>query len=223
MSAIYAVTDGVNPIVAADLNQYGTTLNNQFGVTDTAQPTLGRLVLPYVGADPGGPTNGQMWWRSDLGVDGQLRTYRNGLTIPHLGLRQQVLGANPINTTVTNVAYTDIANATLSITTQGGRLVIYLLAEDGLDSSIYCEDVSGGGYAAAGGWIRAVVGATNLGGISAPRPAGTAPTFGTFNMLRWQSSPAAGAVTVKLQAKGLAASFTIGITQYRLVVEEWDI
>lgn len=227
MTAIYAVTDGVSPAQAADINQYGTLLNNQFGLNDTAQPGLGRLVLPYVTADPGAPSNGQMWWRSDLGTDGRLMTYKNGKTIPHLGLRQRVEAALSTSTfTTSSTSYVDVTNATVDITTTGGRLRAYVIPDRGVSpASVLVAGTTAAVQPAA--QLKVLRGATSIGehyfwGGSAPAgqtPAGNGPLGG---ILADGDAPVAGLYTVKVQGLVSLSSQVLYVSRCLLVVEEWD-
>lgn len=121
MPPIIYVANGVDPIDAAHLNQYATIMNAQFGIADTTQVRLGRLVPPLLSAGPGGAVNGQLWLRDS---DYRLMVHRNGQNFNAAGPRQRI-SAGMINTVAINSTSWQTVTQ-LPITVQGGPLYISL-------------------------------------------------------------------------------------------------
>lgn len=240
MAAIYTVTNAVTQWDQNDVNQYATVLSTTLGITTTTQDALGRIVLPSAAANPGSPSNFQTWFRTDLGVGGRLHMrHSNGQSVPYLPLRQRVEAANSTGSAaISSTSYADITNATLDIVTTGGRLLIYLIPEDGQPANI----TFGSSAASTGvtfGDIKALIGATSLGShrlsgitnfdfngiVGGNVGSGISGLLTNIPVgaLVWDYKPAAGTYTVKLQGKvdASAATWTIYVYYARLVVIEY--
>lgn len=139
-------------------------------------------------------------------------------------LKQRVL-SSVTDATINSTSYADASGLSVSITTTGGRLRIYLKGSNTVNEE---SDITltGPGTGLLEGHVRAVVGATNLGAceLAADNGAGDLqqatfpPPFG-----EWESTPAAGTYTVKIQVKKAGASTTTNVQLQKLilVVEEW--
>lgn len=220
MAALDLVTSAQQAL-ASQYNRLVNAFNNTLGITADDQVNLGKLPLPWLTSDPT-PQNGLMWIRSNLGSIGRLHVRFNGVTVPIIGLRQVVLGTTEISHTITATGFTDFTNATLSIVSNGGRLRIFLIPSGATASVDQGNNAAGQDV----GHIRAVVGATNLAdiqtaiGIDANAISELPPS-----MFMWESTPAAGTYTVKLQGHVSTASGNarIAITGCKLVCEEWSL
>lgn len=209
MAAIVAVVNGVTVEDAVHFNQFKDAFNAILGVTDSAQDALGRLVLPQGTSLPGSPTEGMEFWKTDAGDNGRLQIRDgNGVWVPYMPLRQYVEGTEvTANQTITSTSFTDATGLTLSITTTGGRIEIGIRPANGLDvnGGSMLWNNSGGTPGGAGGSLRAVVGATELGQIDAELTGDANSVLWAIrypvSAYRWIYRPAAGTYTVKLQAK----------------------
>lgn len=237
MAAIVSVVDGVTNILATHVNQYAATLSNIFGITDTAQANLGRLPLPWLGADPA-IANGLIWMRSDLGSNGELRVRHNGVTKTHIPTNQivqaQMTHATPFSIGNT---YADITNLTTgAINWTGTRLKVSLVAGDyGVDASAAYVYLQTNAYHINGGvnvQIRVVIDAVtytaflagftlNLGGgaTGLPNPfIGLPGLIGVYTI-----TP--GVHTVKVQimwTSGTPGAIGCNIYNAALIVEDID-
>lgn len=237
MAAIVSVVDGVTTILATHINQYATTLNTIFGITDTAQANLGRLPFPWLGADPA-LANGLAWMRSDQGPAGRLKIQHNAQTrqyIPLNTIYRVNMTHNALFSAVNNGAYADITGLTTgSVPFLGTAIRVSLVGgdyqgtEDGTGAQIFAVAGSGAnalvilkiGVVIDGGIIRApgifqlqptVTTAWSIAGIPAPG------ILGVYTI-----TP--GNHTVKLQANYLAtvAGGGGGLMNLQLVVEDID-
>lgn len=193
MAAIARLVNHKTKWDASQLNQYANLFSNVLGVTDTAQDPLGKLVLPRGTAFPSSVVKGQVFFRTDLGTNGRFYIYNGTSWTPYLPLRQALFDTCA-GDTITAGVFTD-TTLSLSITTTGGQLLIILAG--GLTSGNI--RVSGNGVSSLG-YLRAVVGAVNLGQIEF----GTGATNNIFWMpagaFMWHYAPPAGTYTVKIQA-----------------------
>lgn len=216
MAAIVQISNG-QQWNASQVNQYVDTLSNVLGITDTAQDALGRLVLPRATSHPAIPVNGQINYRTDLGVAGRPHIYGGEQWVPYLPIRQVAEVSGGYQSVLVN-AYTDLTGYSLSITTSGGSLLIFLSNDIGT-SGVY---VFGSGVGSAG-IIRAVVGATNMGSIE----------FGKSNIVNksmrlspagfgWNVKPAAGTYTIKLQATNNGTCSEVAVGALLTVMEFAD-
>lgn len=201
MAVIYSVSDG-NIAAAADLNQLVTALNSVLGITDTAQTNLGKLSLPWLTADPSSPPSGSVWMRSNLGAAGRLMARHSGASVPYLPYRQEVYSANNTGQTVTSQSYVDLTDLTLSITTTGGALHIWLIPSHSVLTGDCSLSLFGTGAQGRIGFIRAVVGGQNLHREACGTAEGGtgANIYVPASSFHWVYKPAAGTYTVKLQA-----------------------
>lgn len=202
MSAIYSVNDG-DDAVADDLNQLVDTLNAVLGITDTAQDALGRLVLPQATSLPGSPSVGELSFQTDEGVQGASgRLYvrhgddgaGNDIWVPYQPLRQQQLSA-AFSSGFSSTSYSDITDATVSITTTGGDILIMVVggATTGANSQVTISGDATLSYVT----VRAVVDSTNLQFSTLGSSATNQGLYATWPM--WRYRPVAGSHTVKLQ------------------------
>lgn len=222
MAAIVTVSDG-NVIIDDDVNQLVSTLSAVVGVTDTAQDALGRMVFPKSTSAPGTPSTAMFYMKTDEGVEsagGRLygRQAKNGsgaaVWVPYLPLRQRVAGAAIISGTITGTSYADITDATLNITTTGGRLRIFV---EGDVTSGYSLSILGDGTSSIFA-IKALVGATSAGEATL---GATTPSLALqCNWPEFSAQPVAGTYTVKLQGK-ITHSGEVLIPAGRLVVIEY--
>lgn len=213
MAAIYDVQNGVTVWDEEDVNQYGATLNNVLGITDTAQDALGRLVLPRAASAPGSPSNGQVYYDTD---DHTPYIRRNGVWVPYLPIRQwqEVAFSNDSGIDLTaNTSFADITGATLSITTTGGRLMIGIFPPDtGTIHGLSYVGLFGSPSDYTIDWrIRALIGATTLLAVGEQENPSQSGTYGglvrefQIDGWHWVYQPAAGTYTVKLQSKIVVA------------------
>jgi len=218
-----------SPARAADVQAVIDALTNQFGLTDTVQTNMGRLAVPSVSADPSSLVVGSMWFRNDLGDNGRLRIHdADSQTHSLLGLRQRVESAAlAAIVTITSTSLADVTNLTLSITTTGGRLKITMGTSYPDYDALYCSE--GTALSTLFG-IAAIVGATQLGELGA----GNEVEVNNQNCVVppsafvWNSKPAAGTYTVKLQARVITSGASLnfngaaGPLGISLIVEEFD-
>jgi hypothetical protein len=135
------------------------------------------------------------------------------------GLKQRVIASSPTSfLNQSSTSYADITNATLSITTTGGRLVIYQEVSAGAEGYEIAAFSSGSSGVTTN--VKCFVGATDLGayGISTLAAGGSL----AIAHRQWSTTPVAGTYTVKLQYK------TAAVNQYsssnmKLVAEEWGL
>lgn len=222
MAAIVHVTNNVTKWDASQLNQYNDALSNIFGISDTAQDALGRLVIPHATSNPGTPSVGMINFRTDLNLPYIYDA--NGNWVPIIALKQrvtkQLIGVQAVGV----AAWTDIGGFTLNIVTTGGRLKIYFAAESIIgDTSV---DYVFARQATGDTFFRAVVDAVALTPYTLSISSGAFTAPGEFG---WGYTPAAGAHTVKIQGNSESATnlqiggYTIGspTAGLTLVVEEW--
>lgn len=226
MSAIVLV--GQNGVVDEDytfFDQYGNALNAVLGITDTAQDALGRLVLPRATSFPGSPSQGMASYRTDLGTYGRLHL-RDGNSnwVPYLPLRQRAQGASSINFNTSSSSYTDVTNATVTVTTTGGRVRVTLIPDGLGDSYVGLVNVSAGAAVPINGKIKLVMNGFDL-GVQYMQFTAAANGVGLFipvSAFVWEGfpiSPFTGGV-VKLQALVNAGTVNIAINSAKLMVEE---
>lgn len=224
MTTFATVSDG-NVIIDDDVNQYKDFLNAIFEAT-TTNGEIGRLVAPTAAAHPGTPALGMMYMKTNEGVESSggriyMRHAKNGsgaaVWVPYLPLRQRVEGASLIGASLNSTGYTDVTGATLSITTTGGRLHIFVIA--GLVGSGQVTII--GGASSSLGGFQCLVGAVTL----APKSVGSAQLTNTTmpgEYGTWEHQPAAGTYTVKLQGTVLHATSSIAFTGRLVVIEYGD-
>lgn len=223
MTALFNVANGT-PWDASQINQYGSTWNNVFGVTDTNAPNLGRLAAPIATADPGGLTNGMVWLRTNLGLDGRWMTYKNGKTIPLIAMRQRVV-VSATGSAITSTSPTDVTGSTITLTTTGGRLHVYCTAQAASFGGMEASTVAGNNALAY--WQLALdgVGQGNELEIQAGAASGATGVFASAppSAFVWDlTGVAAGSHTIKMQQRGGFAGVQAQTRGHNFVVEEWD-
>lgn len=221
-------------IVADHIAQLTSLANSALGLTVRSQTALGRIELPSVNSNPGSPANYQAWVRSDLGSGGRLHMRHSndsGQNVPYMPYRQRQQAATKTTFTSTSTSYTDVTNATVSITTTGGRLKVFLIPEPGDLATCYATS-SGGAQVIAD--VKCLVGATEIGtfelhfitsyqqGDGATNFSGGANAIAIGGLVWEYMPPSAGPYTVKLQAVSSIGSGTptFVLSGCRLVVEE---
>lgn len=224
MAAI--VTVGANGTVDEDythFDQYADTLNAVLGITDTAQDALGRLVLPRGVAYPGSPSEGMAVWRTDLGDNGRLHLRDGaGQWVPYIPLRQVVKSTElAAQVTINSGSLVDVTGLSISITTTGGRLRIWLAPSIVQAGASYLQ--LGSHASGNSGYVCANAGGVQLGSHQI-RSGANDTTEWPCSALVWDYKPAAGTYTVKIQAAITNAALYFGGNAnggIALVVEEW--
>lgn len=233
MTAIIMV--GGNGLIQEDyslFDQYGSVLSNVLGINDTAQDALGRLVIPRSTSDPGSPSQGMYNLRTDLGAGGRERMYSAGVWLNRLHMRQFVISPKISSPQiVSGTSYVDITNLSISLTTSGGRLAIYLVAMDDSPNSYQASVfwLNNGAFSSGSGEYAKVVAdidGTNLASVgifAVVAGSNGASSYGPGSF-RWYTAPLAGAHTIKIKATlTIGAGDILGFARgLGLVVEEWD-
>lgn len=120
MTALTTKVDGVDPVVAADINNIITALAFTLGIVDTAQSALGRLVLPNSATAPASPSQGEVYYDTD---DDITYIFDGTVWVPQRALRrvqhiELTAGAVAIGTSLTDVL------ALPAFTTTGGLVLL---------------------------------------------------------------------------------------------------
>lgn len=136
------------------------------------------------------------------------------------GLKQRVLSS--VETSAfsgTSSSYADITNLTLSITTTGGRLVIYEEADpSATDPYEAVANTSGGLQLVC--YLQAFVGANSAG---VRRTSAIATISKEIPRWQWSYTPVAGTYTVKIQYKITSTVNAYQSDKQFLVAEEWGL
>lgn len=227
MAAIYQVTNGVSAWDEDDVNQFARTFSNVLGITADNQDALGRLVLPGAASHPGSPSNGMVSLRTDLGVGGRLHlrhSNSSGVWVPYLPLRQRVQATNIAAFSSSSTSLVDVTNATITFTTTGGFVRLFLIPE-GSNYSVSLGTGFGAAVAVLGGEVACIRDATNIGSHAFGCTNDTAHLTSfllPLGGLIWEEQPSAGAHTYKLQGKVSGAGYSLGVTGRLVAIEYGD-
>jgi len=141
MATLYRWQNGITRWDAQDLNQIIDTFTSQFGIVDSAQDALGRLIVPRPTSNPGSPTPGQIWFRPDQDVGGRLYVRGNDAqNIIYQPLRQ--IGAVSTLNADASVSGSDTNVLSPQITTTGG--LVFIIASAAISGT---RDGTGNGVA----------------------------------------------------------------------------